>query len=77
MNRRKVLILAVFVILLMFFFVVKELFFDFATSVVPGWHTTIFAPRQITYIIFLIIASVVLLIVLGIIIRKFSKKNED
>ena len=37
--------------------------FDFATSVIPGWHTTIFPPYFVTGAIFSGLAMVITLIV--------------
>lgn len=52
-------------ILLLFFFIPSNL--EFASSVVPGWHTTIFPPYTISNftILFIIIVNVIVYYLLG------------
>lgn len=40
-------IIILFIFILGIFFLVTIFAFDFATSVIPGWHTTILAPQQL------------------------------
>ena len=47
MVRGIILLLTVVLILVLF---IQLFAFDFATSVIPGWHTTILAPEQIMWL---------------------------
>lgn len=43
-------IILLFITILGIFFLISIFAFDFFTSVIPGWHTTILAPRQIMWL---------------------------
>jgi hypothetical protein len=43
-------IILLFIFILGIFFLVTIFAFDFATSVIPGWHTTILAPQQLFWL---------------------------
>src|SRR5690625_7739843 len=47
--------------------------FDFATSVIPGWHTTIFPPYFVAGALFLGFAMVFILMVFTLIVLKLEE----
>lgn len=74
MNLRRIIkIVWILLLIAVLFQLFKNgsFYFDFATSVIPGWHTTIYSPYSIYFI--LIYLSIFLILILSSII--IFKKN--
>jgi hypothetical protein len=67
--------MSAFLILLVIVFIGKGMsyLFDGVSSVIPGWHTTIYSPWEVVFGVMLTFASLFLLILLVMVVKKLSR----